>query len=266
MTTDPQTSAEAELARLRAGEEPGGDPHTFPTPGQWIARFNQATPERRLNVVQALLNSADRADRCFFQAHEKRVHSGRHAEMALAEVRHVIADMEGVTGARTWADGLRKAIERGPDHCLMCAAQEPADASGQPADQALLREHVDRLTTLLTVILDNDSDLLPAHRVTQIEAYLSPDHGQHCHDPADQPDDTGVWTPDPPIGCLLPTQAQPAAAEETIPLTAVDEPRQAPAEVVHPGANPQASEPHTVDEQPGHANAYVQQPDSEGQS
>lgn len=85
--------------------------------------------------------------------------------------------------------------------------------------------------------------------------------------PGRLPDDpTGVWTPDPPIGCLLLVQAQPAAADLFTRLKDLGESRRQSAEVVHPEPNPQVGESRTVDEQPGHAPTYGQQPSPEGQS
>lgn len=159
------------------------------------------------------------------------------------------------------------------------------------ADQAALRERVDRLTALLTAILDNDSDLLPAHRVTQIEAHLSPDLAAGAHQ---QPD--AEARPRCPL-CQMPHDLTPGSmgaracqwirqrideagrlhgeGDHSLCCRAdcdvlrqrdatLDESRQAPAEVVHPEPNPQASEPHTVDEQADHTGAYVQ-PGSEVQ-
>lgn len=50
-------------------------------------------------------------------------------EHALAEVRDVIADMEEVTGARTWASWLRAAIERGLGEQPGPAATEATEAT-----------------------------------------------------------------------------------------------------------------------------------------
>jgi hypothetical protein len=128
------TALEAELARLHEGEEPGADPVFEPTPGQWIHQFNQATAAKRLEVVGQLLDTAWRAWACTMNLHEERIHDGRHAEMALNEVRHVVADMEATTGARTWAGWLRDAMKRGPEHCLLCATrQKTAPVSPGPA-------------------------------------------------------------------------------------------------------------------------------------
>jgi hypothetical protein len=129
--------AEAELARLRAGEEDGHDPLAVPTPGQWIHQFNQATAPKRLEVVGRLIDAAGRSEGCTWQQHEARIHEGRHAEMALTEVRQVVADMEATTGARTWAGWLRDAMKRGPDHCLLCATEpKPEPAAGPAATEA----------------------------------------------------------------------------------------------------------------------------------
>lgn len=79
--------AVAEVARLRAGEEDGWDPACEPTPGQWIARFNRASPEERLHVAQQVIENAGRASRCFQMAHEQHVHDGQQAQAVLARVR-----------------------------------------------------------------------------------------------------------------------------------------------------------------------------------
>jgi hypothetical protein len=65
--------------------------------------------------------------------HEERIHDGRHAEMALNEVRNLVADMEGITGARTWAGWLRDAMKRGPEHCLLCATEQKTEPASDPA-------------------------------------------------------------------------------------------------------------------------------------
>jgi hypothetical protein len=123
-----------EIDRLRAGEEDGYDPLTVPTPGQWIHQFNQATAEKRLEVVGRLIDAAERVWACTMNLHEERIHDGRHAVMALNEVRDVVTDMEATTGARTWAGWLRDAMKRGPEHCLLCATrQKTAPVSPGPA-------------------------------------------------------------------------------------------------------------------------------------
>jgi hypothetical protein len=58
--------------------------------------------------------------------HEERIHDGRHAEMALNEVRHVVADMAD-QGALQWAGWLRDAMKRGHEVCLLCASEPKAE-------------------------------------------------------------------------------------------------------------------------------------------
>lgn len=133
--------AEAELARLHEGEEPGANPAIECTPGQWIHQFNQATAAKRLEVVGQLLDTAWRAWACTMNLHEERVHDGRHAEMALNEVRQVVADM-AAQGALQWAGWLRDAMKRGPKHCLLCATDpKPEPASSGPAATQATEPH-----------------------------------------------------------------------------------------------------------------------------
>lgn len=62
-----------ELERLRAGEEPGWDPYVEPTPGQWIGRWNEATPERRLDMAVQILDGMKRSRACFEADHEGQI-------------------------------------------------------------------------------------------------------------------------------------------------------------------------------------------------
>jgi hypothetical protein len=49
-------NAEAALDRLRAGEaDTPGNPYDWPTPAQWIRRWNDATPEMRLAIAEAVI-------------------------------------------------------------------------------------------------------------------------------------------------------------------------------------------------------------------
>ena len=129
ITSDALDALYDEIDRLRAGEEDGYDPLAVPTPGQWIHQFNQATAEKRLEVVGRMIDAAERVWACTMNGHEERIHDGRHAEMALNEVRQVVADMENTTGARTWAGWLRDAMKRGPKHCLLCATEPKTGAA-----------------------------------------------------------------------------------------------------------------------------------------
>lgn len=57
--TEGHQDARAEVARLRAGEaDSPGDPDTWPTPAEWIRRWNDATPEQRLAMAQAQIDLA----------------------------------------------------------------------------------------------------------------------------------------------------------------------------------------------------------------
>lgn len=63
----------AEVERLRAGEEPVTDERIAPNPGQWIWKWNRATPEKRLNMAAQILSGMTRASDCFTQNHEARL-------------------------------------------------------------------------------------------------------------------------------------------------------------------------------------------------
>lgn len=106
--------AEAELARLRAGEEDGYDPLAEPTPGQWIARFNRATPQERHDAAKFALDNAARAGRCFMMAHEKRLEEDRHARVAVARVEQAEAAVARVRDLHSNANGICRWC-KGPD-------------------------------------------------------------------------------------------------------------------------------------------------------
>lgn len=57
--TRERDSLRAEVERLRAGEaEDDGPANAVPTPGQWVKRFNDATPDERLAAAErAIANS-----------------------------------------------------------------------------------------------------------------------------------------------------------------------------------------------------------------
>ncbi|WP_206602759.1 hypothetical protein [Streptomyces sp. M41(2017)] len=58
-----------ELERLRTGEEPGWSPDVAPTPGQFIARWNQVTPEKRLSMAAQTLAGMKRSSECLRDNH-----------------------------------------------------------------------------------------------------------------------------------------------------------------------------------------------------
>ncbi|MER7813830.1 hypothetical protein [Streptomyces sp. NPDC096153] len=73
---------EADLAQLRAGEEPHADERTVATPAQWIWRWNRATPADRLAVAAQVQDACARADHCHLMNHEARL-ADTTAELAV---------------------------------------------------------------------------------------------------------------------------------------------------------------------------------------
>ncbi|MGP3914345.1 hypothetical protein [Nonomuraea sp. 10N515B] len=88
-------AAEQEVARLRAGEadEPPAEGVQL-TPAEWLRKYNDATPERRLQVVEHVRDNAAAARRCLMADHDGALDELRHVHAALARVRH-IADVYG---------------------------------------------------------------------------------------------------------------------------------------------------------------------------
>lgn len=61
----------AEVARLRAGESPEPPAEGVRlTPAEWLRCYNDATPEKRLEVVEQVQDSVERAYRCAMADHE----------------------------------------------------------------------------------------------------------------------------------------------------------------------------------------------------
>lgn len=104
LTATHLASARAELERLRAGEDPTPVPeNAWPTPGQWLRRFNDAGPELRLEVVRLALDDAETAQRCLIEGHRPRLvealtdrnhnaNRAANAEAALARVKAAVGD------------------------------------------------------------------------------------------------------------------------------------------------------------------------------
>lgn len=135
---------EEEIARLRAGEEPGGDPATAPTPGQWIGRWNAASVEERLRVAQQVIENEERAARCFAMAHEKRIEV---TDKALVARRRLTGEAEA-TIARVRAESARiRATTRtwGPVADLIDAALD-GDEPGPKGGALTLTFYIDSLT------------------------------------------------------------------------------------------------------------------------
>ena len=112
---DARRYAEAEVDRLRAGEEPGWDPLTAPTPGQWIARFNRASAAERLDVAQRFIGYTATAGECFEMNHTARLDEGREALVALARVRELRDSWLLMTlepgQVRRLLDGITRALD-----------------------------------------------------------------------------------------------------------------------------------------------------------
>lgn len=58
------------LRDLLEGEDPSDVPHmAWPTPGQWLYRFNRLSPEKRLEVIELCLNDTENAMQCLIEDH-----------------------------------------------------------------------------------------------------------------------------------------------------------------------------------------------------
>jgi hypothetical protein len=114
--------AEAEVKRLRDGEEDGYGSTLDPTPGQWIWRWNQAGPGERLEVAEHIMREMSRADSCRDNGHTERL-----AE--LAHLQHVHRSM------LTLADQLEGEHGRGADTAdrIRTILYGTVDVSGTPA-------------------------------------------------------------------------------------------------------------------------------------
>jgi hypothetical protein len=78
---DRDAKAEA-LERLYAGEEPFVENLAVtPTPGQFIWKWNRATPEKRLSMAAEILAGMKQANDCFIADHETQI-AGLRAEAA----------------------------------------------------------------------------------------------------------------------------------------------------------------------------------------
>lgn len=130
--------AEAEVDRLRAGEEPGWDPLVAPTPGQWIARFNRASAEERLDVAKRVIDYTATAGECFEMNHVRRLEEDQQAQVVLARVRELrdtwlLTTLEPGQ-VRRLLDGITRALDGpGRDGIACDAYRPPAD----PADSGL---------------------------------------------------------------------------------------------------------------------------------
>jgi hypothetical protein len=91
--------AEAEVARLRAGEADHLPPEdAVHTPAEWIRRWNDEAPEKRLEIIEYVLDAAGRAHRCFLLNHEAR----------LADAAVTLTDPSAVAHLRKLAQGASR--------------------------------------------------------------------------------------------------------------------------------------------------------------
>jgi hypothetical protein len=89
-----------DVERLTAGADPTpAEPGAVLTPGQWIARWNAATAEERLEQVRHLQDMADMAGRCFALDHEGRL--SEEIPMLRHEIERLraLADHDAQTGS-----------------------------------------------------------------------------------------------------------------------------------------------------------------------
>jgi hypothetical protein len=79
--------AEADLAAFHRGEDPYEPGQQVLTPGEFIAAWNQATPERRQEVARGLLADGEDARRCWRSDHQGRLQDmvGLHERVRAAE-------------------------------------------------------------------------------------------------------------------------------------------------------------------------------------
>ncbi|GLY81868.1 hypothetical protein [Actinoallomurus iriomotensis] len=162
------TAAAAEVARLRAGEADDPSPaDTMPTPAQWIRRWNDATAERRLEVITRIFGELDRARRCFEMDHENR----------LAEAERVARRL-AVAPTRWAYDQACKALWR---HRQRADVAEAANARVRAIVQALVddvRANTDEPGELINAQLLLDAvatALLPADGLTTPPQPATPD-------------------------------------------------------------------------------------------
>lgn len=114
-----------EVARLRAGEEPGWDPLVVPTPGQWIARWNSLGPAQRLERAKAVIETAETANRCHFEGHLQRLEEDRQAWATVARM----TELRDAWPLMTLEPGQVRRLLDAITHAL---DGEPAAVAGQP--------------------------------------------------------------------------------------------------------------------------------------
>lgn len=137
--------AEAELARLREGEETteGHDPAVEHSDGQWLYRFNRAPAAERLQVISGLRAQAARGYDCFLMGHQQRLADDQQTRETLARVR----DLEG----RLWENGDQElrpvsAVSHAIANDIRVALGEEQPAPGLRVQVAALRDDLREVT------------------------------------------------------------------------------------------------------------------------
>lgn len=130
---DRAEEAEAELTRLRAGEEPGWDPALVPTPGQWIACWNRASATERLDVAERVIRNAAKAGECFEMNHVARLEEDRQARAVVERVRELRDSWLLMTlepgQVRRLLDGITRALDGQRQDGAVCDAYKPPATS-----------------------------------------------------------------------------------------------------------------------------------------
>jgi hypothetical protein len=140
LTSDQLDQMYDELDQLRAGEEDGWDERVVPTPGQWIWKWNRATPETRLQVIAAFMRQAGIAERCELEDHAGAVEENRHAWQIIGRIRALRDDWLLMTlepgQVRRLLDGITRALDEPAAATATQATDEPATVT----DPAYLRQ------------------------------------------------------------------------------------------------------------------------------
>jgi hypothetical protein len=142
---------EAALTKLRAGEEDGYIENTEPTPGQWLWKYNRATPERRLQMAAAFMRQAAVVERCEMEDHAGAVEDNRHAWRIIGQIRALRDDWLLMTlepgQVRRLLNGITRALD------------EPVpEAATQATDPAQLAAAIERVRGYAQHLSDNGDD------------------------------------------------------------------------------------------------------------
>ncbi|MGW5633931.1 hypothetical protein [Streptomyces sp. NPDC003832] len=100
------------LAQFFEGEEPYTDPRLVPTPAQWIWKWNRATPSRRLQIAEAVLQAWDADQKCFLEDHHAAVDELREARITITRIQHLAGELAATTDGTETALRIRAALGR----------------------------------------------------------------------------------------------------------------------------------------------------------